>query len=229
MKYKTVYQFRWVLIVVFLVLIYLSNLILIKLPFISLNFPAKSNQSELLVFLMSYLPRLDFEMQVYNIQTVVVWACGVICGPRMSFLTLSIYLLLGFFGLPLFASGGGFDYYKEPTFGYLISLPILAFSSGWLFERNQKFLAIFVPILTTHLMGILFLLLFKQSWLDISWYLSFSSISYDLIFALILTPLMPYFSFILREMVIQEVPTRDLLKVIYDSKDHKTRITRNVL
>lgn len=213
MKYKVVYQFRWVLVVAFLALIYFSNLILIKLPFVSLYFPHKETSSGIFVFLLSFFPRFGFEFQIYNIQTVLVWACGVLFGPTLGAVTLGVYLLLGFIGLPVFAGGGGFDYYKEPTFGYLISFPLNAFLSGWLYRKNKKIFAVFLPIFTTHLIGILYLLFFKQTWLDISWHLSFSMIGYDLIFALLLMPLIPFISFILNEMTIQELPTRDPLLV----------------
>ena len=124
---------------------------------------------------------------------------------------LVIYLLIGFFGFPIFAGGGGVDYYKEPTFGYLISLPFNAYLSGLFYQKDNKTLAILIPMFTTHLFGILYLLLFKRSMLDISWHLSFSMIGYDLIFALLLIPLIPFFSFILKEMIMQEVPTREAL------------------
>lgn len=211
MQYKVEYQFRWVLILGFIVLIYLSNLILIKLPFINIYFPEKEIESGLFAFLLSLFPKINFEMHVYSIQTVIVWACGTIFGPRVGAIMLVIYLLIGFFGFPVFAGGGGLDYYKEPTFGYLISLPFNAYLSGLFYQKDNKMLAVLIPMVTTHLLGILYLLLFKRSMLDISWHLSFSMIGYDLIFALLLTPLIPFFSFILKEMVMQEVPTRETL------------------
>ena len=175
-----------------------------KLPFISINFPKKDLEHSLIDFLLSFCPHFNFEMQTYNIQTIIAWSCGVLLGPRVGFLTLAIYLLIGFLGFPVFAGGGGFDYYKEPTFGYLISLPFNAFLSGWFSEKDKKNLAIFIPIIVTHLFGILYLLFFKTSWLDITWYLSFSMIGYDFILALLLTPFLPFLSFFLTEMFIQE-------------------------
>ena len=204
MKHKVVYQYRWVIVLVLLFLIYLSNFILVKLPFISMNFPKKDLEHSLIDFLLSFCPHFNFEMQTYNIQTIIAWSCGVLLGPRVGFLTLAIYLLIGFLGFPIFAGGGGFDYYKEPTFGYLISLPFNAFLSGWLSEKDKKNLAIFIPIIVTHLFGIVYLLFFKINWLDITWYLSFSMIGYDFILALLLTPFLPFLSFFLTEMFIQE-------------------------
>lgn len=216
MKYKTTYQFRWVLVLALFSLIYLSNLILIKLPFVSTSFPQKVSTEGLFTFLLSFLPKLNFEMKIYNIQTIVVWASGIILGPKMGFITLILYLLIGLIGFPIFASGGGVDYYKEPTFGYLISLPLNAFLSGWLYEKDKKFSSAFVPIILTHLCGIIYLLIFNQNFLDVAWHLSFSMISYDLIFTLLLLPVMPIVLFFLKEMFIQEVPARDLS--LYETK-----------
>ena len=49
------------------------------------------------------LPLLDF----ISIQIIIVYMLYPILGKYHSFLTLFIYLLLGIFGLPVFASGGG--------------------------------------------------------------------------------------------------------------------------
>ncbi len=210
MKYKVVYEHKWLIVLIFFFLICLSNFLLVKLPFLSISFPKKDLEHSLLDFLLSFCPHFNVEMQTYNIQTVVVWSCGVLLGPRLGFLTLMVYLLAGFIGLPVFAGGGGFDYYKEPTFGYLVSLPFNAYLSGWFYRNNRKFLAVFIPIIITHFFGIIYLLFFKNSWLDVTWYLSFSMIGYDLLFSFFLTLCMPFISFLVVEMFIQE-------KSIYDS------------
>lgn len=199
MEYKVTYQFKWLMVLILLLLVYASNLVLIRLPFVSIDFYSVYN----------LFPKISFQMQVYNIQTVVVWFCGIIFGYKIGFLTLCVYLFLGLAGFPVFAGGGGIDYYKEPTFGYLLSLPFNAYLSGYLFEKKKKIMAVFIPILITHICGIFYLVFLKNEWLDISWYLSFSMIGYDLIFSFLLTPLMPLISFFFREMFIQEIPVRE--------------------
>ena len=228
MKYKIEYQFRWVMVLCMLVLIYLGNLILIKLPFITINFPKREVGADLLGFFNNVLPRFSYEFHVYNVQTIIVWFCGVLLGSRLGLITLCIYIFIGLVGFPVFAGGGGIDYYKEPTFGYLLSLPINAFLSGWFYEQNKRFFAIFVPIFVTHLSGIIYLLFFKQEWLNISWHLSFSMISYDLIFAFLLTPLMPLVLFFFREMFIQEILVRDSL-IGTGNVEHKSQSKRYYL
>ena len=208
MRYKVEYQLRWLLIIGLIGILYLSNLIYIKLPFIAFHFLKKDIDHGLLNFLLSFFPEIHIEFYTYNIQTLLVWCYGILVGSKAALVTVSFYILLGLLGLPLFSSGGGIDYYKEPTFGYLISFPLLAYSSGYLYKRNKKFLGIFLPIFLTHLFGILYLFFFKQNSLYISWYLSFSMISYDLIFALLLRPALPIISFFINEIFIQEVPVR---------------------
>jgi biotin transport system substrate-specific component len=209
MRYKAVYQFRWVLVVISLFCIYLSNFILLELPFIGICFEKKHSTEDIFDFFISFLPRFTFEFHIYSLQTLVVWFTGIILGYKIGLITVLIYLLIGILGFPVFAGGGGLDYYKELTFGYLISLPLNAFMAGWLYSQGKKILSAFIPMLTTHLFGIIYLLLFMQKWLNITWHLSFSMISYDLIFALILLPVAPFVAFFLDEMVIQEVPVRE--------------------
>ncbi len=212
MRYKVVYKFKWLLILAFLALIYLSNLIYLELPFTSLYFPKKQTEMGFFIFLLSLFPRLHFESQIYNLQTVTSWLCGAVCGARIGLITLSTYLILGLIGLPVFAGGGGLSYIKEPTFGYLLSLPFNSYLSGYLYNKDKKILAVFLPMLTTHLFGIIYLLFFRQDLLDISWHLSFSMIGYDLIFALLLMTIVPMISFVMKEMIAQEIPVRTTIE-----------------
>ncbi len=206
MKYKIKYQLRWLMILFLLSLVYFSSLILLKLPFFTIDFELKSLKSGIGEMLISLLPRFNVEFHAYNLQMVVSWFCGVIFGPRFGCITLCIYILLGLIGFPVFSGGGGLSYIKEPTFGYLISLPISVFLAGYLFEKNSKLLAVIIPVIVTHLCGIIYLVLFKRDWLSITWHLSFSMVSYDLIFILLLIPFMPVIVFFYREIFIQEVP-----------------------
>ena len=229
MRYKIELQFRWLIVLVFLLMFYLSNLILIKLPFISVEFQQKDIEHGIILFLLSLFPGFHIEYQVYNIQTIIVWSSGALLGSKLSLITICLYLFLGFLGLPLFASGGGLNYFKEPTLGYLISLPLCAFLSGYFREKNKSFLGAFIPILVVHFFGILYLIIFKQNWLDISWFLSFSLIGYDLIFATLLTPIMSLISFFLLEIFIQEVPIRETIVEEPKQTSYKSRMQKQQL
>lgn len=212
MKNKVVYQFRWFLVVWLLVFIYLSGLILIKLPFFTLNFFGFKTINNLFDFLFAITPKFRLDFQIYNLQTIAVWISGIIGGPIIGVIVTSLYLILGFLGLPVFPGGGGLDYYNEPTFGYLLSLPLLAFLAGYFNKKGKKTFAVFLPILSTHLIGISYLFLFKQKFLPFAWHLSYSMIGYDLLFAFLITPIMPLISFFVNELFIQEIQIREPLQ-----------------
>lgn len=209
MKAKKNFQFRWVFILWLISIIYISNFILVKLPFVSFSIEPNTHSKSIFSVFFSFLPNFDFEFYIYNIQTLIVWATGIIAGRFFGSITVGIYLLLGLIGLPIFAGGGGLSYFGEPTFGYLISFPALAYLSGWFYEKNNKIACIFIPILATHLFGIFYLLIFKNNFIEIAWHLSFSMIGYDLIFAFVLSPVIYFLEFFLNELFIQEMPMLD--------------------
>lgn len=205
MNYKVNRQYQWILAIWLIAFIYLSTLAYIKLPFIGLHFGTHENTG-VLNLIYKVLPQFKIETQVYNLQILTVWICGVIAGPIIGSISALIYLTCGVFGLPLFSGGGGFEYIQEPTFGYLFSLPIVAYLSGKLHSSGKKILSVFLPIVSAHLIGILFLILFQQNYIDIAWHLSFSTIGYDLILAFILSPFLEVIGFVINEMFIQEIP-----------------------
>ena len=209
MRYKAIYHFQWLLALFLIIIIYLSTMLLIQLPFIRIKFHEISFAGDLSSFFTNLLPTFSTELQSYNLQVFIVWLTGIILGSRRSCLALMIYLLIGFLGFPVFSGGGGFDYYQEPTFGYLVSLPINAFLSGYLYEKNKKLLAVFTPIFLTHASGIIYLLIFKTEWINIGWFLSFSMIGYDLLFCLLALPILPLLIFLIRELFTYEVPVRE--------------------
>ncbi|MDX1901713.1 MAG: biotin transporter BioY [Gammaproteobacteria bacterium] len=65
-------------------------------------------------------------------QSAAVILIGMTMGPRLAAATLSGYLVAGFLGLPVFASGG----IPGPTLGYLIGFLPAAIFSGWLAQQG---------------------------------------------------------------------------------------------
>jgi biotin transport system substrate-specific component len=75
-----------------------------------------------------------------TMQTFVVLFIGITLGPRIGLLTISLYLLEGIFGLPVFAGtpekGIGFVYFIGPTMGYLIGFLIATYLAGTFKYKN---------------------------------------------------------------------------------------------
>src|SRR5208282_6320578 len=62
-------------------------------------------------------------------------------GSRRGFAALSLYLVEGAFGLPVFSPailGTGVAHLLGPTGGFLMVYPLVAFVVGWIYERRSE-------------------------------------------------------------------------------------------
>lgn len=73
-----------------------------------------------------------------TLQTFIVLMSANLCGPKISFFSQIIYLILGLIGIPVFAYGGGLGYIFQPSFGYLLSYPVCALIIGYLLKFFQS-------------------------------------------------------------------------------------------
>lgn len=75
----------------------------------------------------------------YTLQTLFVLLSGALLGPRQGFLSMTLYLVLGLAGFPVFASGGfGLAKLLGPTGGYLLSFPVAAFVVGTILQNRTR-------------------------------------------------------------------------------------------
>jgi len=111
-----------------------------------------------------------------TLQTFGVMLAGCVLGPVRGFLAVSLYLLLGIIGLPVFAEhSSGLGVFSGPSAGYLYAFPIAAFVGGYLVkyvarERRTRALFVFLcsataSVLVIHPMGIAGMKLY----FDVSW------------------------------------------------------------
>lgn len=71
-----------------------------------------------------------------TMQTAAVMLIGATYGFRLATVTLALYLLEGFCGLPVFASGAGPAYMAGPTGGYLAGYVLAAALLGLAADRG---------------------------------------------------------------------------------------------
>lgn len=110
--------------------------------------------------------RIPFPAVPLTFQLLVAVASGIFLGPKFGPLSVFIYLIIGFAGLPVFANfSGGFSYIIKPTIGFLISFPLSSFIAGILWKKTliMKSSSILMGILASYLIGIPYL------WLSSSW------------------------------------------------------------
>jgi biotin transport system substrate-specific component len=84
---------------------------------------------------------LPFTPVPLTLQNFGVLAVGLLLGSRRGFAALTLYLVEGAFGLPVFSPailGSGIAHLLGPTGGFLMVYPLVAFVAGWIFEHKPE-------------------------------------------------------------------------------------------
>ena len=80
-----------------------------------------------------------------TLQTFAVSLAGIILGSKRGFISILVYVLMGCFGIPVFAGfTGGVGIVAGVTGGFIISFPIMAFIIGLVCERTDNKIFIFL-------------------------------------------------------------------------------------
>lgn len=104
----------------------------------------------------------------FTLQLLFTTLAGLVLGPVYGGISVLCYIVLGLIGVPVFATGGGFGYVLQPTFGYLAGFAAGAFLTGLIAGKNREacsFLRLlaanFAGLLVVYLMGIVYFWLIK--------------------------------------------------------------------
>ena len=81
---------------------------------------------------------IPFTSVELSFQTVFVLMAGLLLGARDGAISVTVYIIMGLLGLPVFTRGGGIGYVLQPSFGYLIGFILGAFVTGALINRFNK-------------------------------------------------------------------------------------------
>ena len=94
--------------------------------------------------------KIPFYPVPMTMQTFVVLFLGISFGYKIGVATVTLYLLEGIFGLPVFSNspekGVGISYFVGPTMGYLIGFIFASFLAGY-FKYNSNFLNTFFKLI----------------------------------------------------------------------------------
>lgn len=82
--------------------------------------------------------RIDTPAMSFTLQFLFVVAAGMILGKKDGAISVAAYIVLGLFGLPIFARGGGPAYVLQPSFGYIMAFIPAAYISGRFTEQVTK-------------------------------------------------------------------------------------------
>ena len=124
----------------------------------------------LIIFLGSILLTISSKIKIpfypvpMTMQTFVVLFLGMSFGYKIGLATVSLYLLEGIIGLPVFSNspekGVGIIYFTGPTMGYLIGFLFATFLAGYFnFKVNvfYTFLKLIISVSVIYILGIFWL------------------------------------------------------------------------
>ena len=108
--------------------------------------------------------KIPFYPVPMTMQTFVVLFLGIVLGPKIGLLTISLYLFEGIFGLPVFAGtpekGVGLVYFTGPTMGYLIGFLAAVYLAGsFKYEKGliSTFFKLILSVSFVYILGLIWL------------------------------------------------------------------------
>ena len=74
-----------------------------------------------------------------TLQTFFAILAGLLLGSRLGAMAMTVYMLIGLAGAPVFARfSGGFGQILSPTFGFVVSFILAAYITGKIVEKNGQ-------------------------------------------------------------------------------------------
>ena len=108
--------------------------------------------------------KIPFYPVPMTMQTFVVLFLGIAFGPKIGLASVSLYLIEGIAGMPVFSNspekGVGIIYFTGPTMGYLIGFLMASFLAGYLnYEKNifQIFIKLILSVSVIYIFGVFWL------------------------------------------------------------------------
>ncbi|MBM7609874.1 biotin transport system substrate-specific component [Lysinibacillus composti] len=124
-----------------------------------------------------------------TLQAFFAVLAGLVLGSRLGAISVTVYMLVGLAGAPVFARfGGGLSSLLNPTFGFIVTFILVAYIVGKIVEykRSKKM------YITAALVGTIISYLVGTNWMYAAYMLWFSApegFSYKLAWAWMMPPL----------------------------------------
>ena len=117
-----------------------------------------------ILLIVSSKIKIPFYPVPMTMQTFVVLFLGISFGYKVGLATVSLYLIEGIIGLPVFSNspekGVGLIYFTGPTMGYLIGFLFATFLAGYFnFKGNifSNFIKLLISVSPIYILGIFWL------------------------------------------------------------------------
>ncbi|MGE7918848.1 biotin transporter BioY [Viridibacillus sp. NPDC093762] len=107
-----------------------------------------------------------------TLQAFFAILAGLVLGSRLGALSITVYMLIGLAGAPVFARfGGGFSQILSPTFGFIVAFILVAFIVGKIVE-NHRSKRMYI---TAAIIGVIVSYLIGTNWMYAAYMLWFSA------------------------------------------------------
>ena len=144
--------------------------VLFFMELIKQNTQSQIIKSLLVIFLGSLLLAISAKIKIpfypvpMTMQTFIVLFLGISFGYKIALTTVSLYLLEGILGLPVFSNsperGIGLAYFTGPTMGYLVGFLSASFLASFV-KLSDNYFMIFLKLIlsvsTIYILGVLWL------------------------------------------------------------------------
>ena len=127
-------------------------------------------KSILVIFIGSIILAISAKVKIpfypvpMTMQTFVVLFLGISFGYKIALATVTLYLLEGIIGIPVFSNsperGVGLVYFTGPTMGYLIGFLSACFLASYIKNEDNYFtifMKLFFSVSTIYILGVLWL------------------------------------------------------------------------
>ncbi|MFJ8236518.1 biotin transporter BioY [Ureibacillus sp. NPDC094379] len=124
-----------------------------------------------------------------TLQAFFAVLAGLVLGSRLGAISVTVYMLIGLAGAPVFARfSGGFSSLLSPTFGFIVTFILVAYIVGKMVEHNRSK----KMYITAALIGTIISYLVGTNWMYAAYMLWFGApegFSYKLAWAWMMPPL----------------------------------------
>jgi len=139
--------------------------------------------------IVSWVPFMNIGGVPITLQTFFAILAGLVLGSRLGALSMTVYMLVGLAGAPIFAKfGGGIGTLLSPTFGFILSYIFTAYLVGKLTQKNRTL----PKYIVAAILGMALNYIFGTNWMYgayILWYGAPEGFSYSMAWAWMMAPL----------------------------------------
>ena len=115
--------------------------------------------------------KISFNIGIISLtlQTFAVASIGLILKWKKALIVFFTYIVMGLIGIPVFSTGGGYQYIFYPSFGFIIGFMLSSFVTGSnLFNKNKWMLIpkALLGLIVIDIVGLIYMYLILNFYMD---------------------------------------------------------------